>query len=338
MEELVLLTVGLEHHAPYLRLSHDLLASSLRDRRWVLVDNSADEALRPLARERGFDWVKGAAPPPAAACTLEQSQSMHHALGLSCGLSVVSSRYLLILDPDFFLFAHDALDSLLALMKKRKLAAFGAPWTPELHYKWRDAPCMHCLLLDLNEVPKETLRFEPAGNPRANDVMNRAARFTRLFRPLRSLLAPVHQLTTGRIGIGQTRDTGWQIARQLRRHHAGQIGLLSAAVFDRDRFQHPWHLRYDWGWHMERHLPPRWSYLPPADHYRLVEGTDIPDIQFLKLDAYSLHDHIFAVHVRRSRSHFYDADDEAAYIERLSALLRRLAARPPRLNEAFTSD
>src|ERR1044071_9323023 len=99
-EELVLLTVGLPHHAPYLRLSHDLLSPSVHGRRWILVDNSADEALAPLARELGLEWVRGA-PRPADAYI--SAQSMHHALGLDRGLSSVSSRYLLILDPDFFL-------------------------------------------------------------------------------------------------------------------------------------------------------------------------------------------------------------------------------------------
>lgn len=324
MEELTLLTVGLAHHAPYLRLSHDLLASSLRDRRWILVDNSPDEALRPLARERGFEWVKGAALPMDMSA---QAQSMHHALGLERGLAAVTSRYLLILDPDVFLLPANAVGILLARMQKEKLIALGAPWTPELHYKWRDAPCLHCVLLDLEAVPKEALHFEPAENPRADDAINRAARLG-FLRPLRSVLGSVHQLTTGRIGIGQTRDTGWQTAGWLKRHKRGQIGLLPAAVFDRSRFRHPWHLRFDWGWYLERHLPPRWSYLPPADHYRLLENSAIPDIAHLKLDAFCLDERIFALHVRRSRIDFSDTQEESDYIERLSALLLRLAGAP----------
>lgn len=321
--ELVLLTVGLAHHAPYLRLSHELLASSLRGRRWVLVDNSVDEALAPLERECGFEWVKGVAPPADAAAS---GPSMHHALGLRRGLSAVSSRYLLILDPDFFLLAPDALDRILAAMTQRKLVALGAPWTPELHYKWRGAPCLHCLLLDLKSVPKQSLRFEPEEDPQVDDVVNRAARRARSLGPLHALLGPLHQFTTGRIGIGQSRDTGWQVARELTRHHAGNVGLLPAAVFDRERFEHPWHLRYGWGWLVERNLPARWSYLPPADHYDLVEGADVAEIKRLKLDAFDLHDSLFALHARRSRHVFSDEDDEAAYIAQLSALVHKLAA------------
>lgn len=337
MEELVLLTVGLAHHAPYLRLSHALLANSLRGRRWVLVDNSADEALRPLARECSFEWVEGAVLPELAACPPAQVGSMHHALGLTRGLGTVSARYLLVLDPDFFLLSEGALAALVARMKNENLVALGAPWTAELHYKWRRAPCLHCLLLDLKQIPKEALRFEPADNQRANDPINRA-RFARLFRPWRPVLGSLHQLTTGRIGIGQSRDTGWQLAGWLLRHHADRIGLLPAAVVGRSRFRHPWHLRYGWGWHFEQLLPQRWSYLPPTDHYRLSEGADLSDIGHLGLDAFYLKDRIFALHVRRSRSIFADAGEEAAYIERLSELLHRLAAAPAEPNEASTPE
>jgi hypothetical protein len=327
MEELALLTVGLAHHAPYLRLSHGLLAGGLQGRRWILVDNSPDRALRAVAQDCGFHWIEGAAAPePDAGAPFHAIGSFHHALGLSRGVDAASARYLLILDPDFFLLGEGVVSTLLARMRDEGLVALGVPWTPELHYKWRGAPCMHCLLIDLEQIPKDALQFEPSSGPSMNKTVDRYARFARLFRPLRPLLSPVHQVTTGRIGIGHSCDTGWQLARWLLQHHADRIGLLPAAVEDRRRFRHPWHLRYGWGWNLERHLPERWSYLPPADHYRLIEGADIADLVRFGLDAFCLDDRIFAVHVRRSRALFTDAAAEAAYVDRLSELLNRLAA------------
>ena len=335
MEELALLTVGLTHHAPYLRLSHGLLAEGLRGRRWLLVDNSPDQALRAVAKECGFLWIEGVALPEAhAGAPLHAIGSFHHALGLSRGVDAASARYLLILDPDFFLLGQDAVSTLLARMKDDKLVALGVPWTPDLHYKWRNAPCMHCLLIDLEQIPKEALRFEPSNGLSVNKIVNHYARFARLFHRWRPLLSPVHQLTTGRIGIGHSCDTGWQLARWLLQHHPGRVGLLPAAVVDRRRFRHPWHLRYEWGWNLERYLPQRWSYLPPANHYRLSEGADVSDLVQFGLDAFCLEDNIFAVHVRRSRALFADTAEEAACVERLSELLNRLAAAPRAIEPA----
>jgi hypothetical protein len=335
MEELVLLTVGLAYHAPYLRLSHDLLAGSLHGRRWLLVDNSPNQALRALAQECGFQWIEGAAvPEPDAVLPLHAIGSAHHALGLSQGVAAASARYLLILDPDFFLLATDAVTKLLTRMREEQLVALGVPWTPELHYKWRGAPCMHCLLIDLEQIPKAALRFEPAAVLGVNATVRRYARLARLFRPWRPLLSPVHQLTTGRIGIGHSCDTGWQLARWLLQHHPGRVGLLPAAVVDRRRFRNPWHLRYEWGWNLERHLPQHWSYLPPVDHYRLSEGANVSDLVEFGLDAFCLEDSVFAVHVRRSRALFADTAEEAAYVERLSELLNGLAPAPHAIERA----
>ena len=328
MGELTLLTVGMAHHAPYLRLSHRLLGASLQDWRWILVDNSPDRALETLADEVGFEWIKGApAPEPDADIPPHAIGSLHHALGLNCGVDSVSSRYLLILDPDFLLFNSDALDALLDKMRREHLAALGVPWTPELHYKWRGAPCLHCLLLDLEQVPREALRFEPGNRLGANDAASRYTRLAHLFRPARSLLSPLHQLTTGRIGVSHSRDTGFELAQWLKQHKPERIGLLPAAVIARQRFRHPWHLRHGWGWALEQHLPQRWSYLPPADHYHLSEDGDVSDFVELGLDAFYFEDRIVAVHVRRSRALFADARDEAAYIARLSDALGRRRTR-----------
>jgi hypothetical protein len=332
MEKIALLTVGMAHHAPYLRLSRRLLAEDLKGTRWILIDNSPEKALKGIAEEHGFEWIEGpAAPEPRADFPPHAIGSLHHARGLRRGIDAVTSRYLLIIDPDFLLLIRNAVGALLDKMRRDSLAALGVPWTPELHYKWRGAPCLHCLLLDLEQVPREALRLEPGNRLGANDTASRYTRLAQLLRPARSLLSPLHQLTTGRIGVGHSRDTGFALAQWLKQHKPERIGLLPAAVFDRQRFSHPWHLRHGWGWALEQHLPQRWSYLPSSDHYRLSEGEDLSDIAELGLDIFYLEEHILAVHVRRSRALFAGAWDEAAYIERLSAALeRRKTQCPPR--------
>jgi hypothetical protein len=329
MEEIAILTVGMAYHAPYLRLSRQLLATDLQSTRWILVDNSPDKALKSLAEECGFEWIEGpAAPEPGADFPPQAIGSLHHARGLHRGVAAVRSRYLLILDPDFLLLGRNAMGALLDKMRRESLAALGVPWTPELHYKWRGAPCLHCLLLDLEQVPRQALRFEPCNRIGGNDAATRYTRIAQLLPPARFGLSPLHQLTTGRIGIGHSRDTGFALAQWLKRHKPKQIGLLPAAVVDRRRFRHPWHLRHQWGWALEQHLPQRWSYLPPASHYRVSEGEDVSDIAELGLDAFYLEECILAVHVRRTRAAFAKSGDEVAFLKRLSdALERRKAQR-----------
>lgn len=328
MGEVTILTVGMPYHGPYLRLSHRLLAREVQQKRWIVVDNSSNQALKELGEECGFEWISGpAAPQLGVHFPPHAIGSLHHALGLNRGIDAVRSRYLLILDPDFLLLSGGAIGSLLNEMKRHNLVAIGVPWTPELHYKWRGAPCLHCLLLDLDQVPREALRFEPGNCASAKDAVGRYVRLAQSLRPARSLLSPLHQLTTGRIGIGSSRDTGFALAEWLKRHKPGQIGLLPAVVVDQRRFRHPWHLRHRWGWILEQGVPQPLSYLPPSDHYRLTKGEDIAEIAELGLDAFCLENRIFAVHVRRSRAGFADAREEAAYICRLSEFIEKRGMR-----------
>jgi hypothetical protein len=326
MQDRAILTVALAHHARYLRLSRQLLADDLAGWRWILVDNSPDQALRGLANELGFEWLQG--PPfPASAPGVPPHAvgSIHHAQGLACGLERVQARYLLILDPDFLLVPADALSRLTREIEERQLFALGAPWTPELHYKWRDAPCLHCLLLDLEHVPRSALHFEPDAVVRPEEPVQRYSALARSLGSIRRLLSPVHQLTTGRIGIGHSRDTGYQVARWLLAHGAGRVGLLPAAVVGRERFEHPWHMRFAWGWWLEKRLPARWSYLPSDDHYRLVDAnTSAAELGRLGIDVFLLQDSVLGVHVRHSRSQFGNPADELAFIDRLAAALKKV--------------
>lgn len=85
------------------------------------------------------------------------SASKNHGRGLNTLLPFIDTRFVLFLDPDFFMFAPISLS--LAHMEQEELAFWGAPY-----YKGRRLelfPAAFCQFVDLDKVDKNSLDFMP---------------------------------------------------------------------------------------------------------------------------------------------------------------------------------
>jgi putative sugar O-methyltransferase len=71
------------------------------------------------------------------------------------------TRYLLILDPDFFILRENWITEVCKHIETKKLWFFGATWHPKWFSKYRYFPSVHCMLIDTHNVKCQELDFTP---------------------------------------------------------------------------------------------------------------------------------------------------------------------------------
>jgi hypothetical protein len=144
-----------------LAVQHEWLDRLNRGRpiaRWIVMENSAlEDPFRLSKHDQRFHVLPGAKRPQG----VEHPASHQHAKALNRALPLIDTRYLLVIDPDFFPVQRDWVPRLLAHVERRRLAFFGAPWHPRWYRKWRRFPCSHFLLIDLEQVDRDELDFVP---------------------------------------------------------------------------------------------------------------------------------------------------------------------------------
>lgn len=152
----------------YLNLNWDLTVAALGRRpRWIVSDNDAPEitaiaGVSPL--DPGFEVVEGVSKYyciPRAQQLRVGANNVQHGLSLNNAVKKAieyGDRYLLLLDPDFFIIP--SLDTVIEYMQKKGLAYFGAPYlseTPLVH----NCPVAFCLFIDMEKRIPGPLNFEP---------------------------------------------------------------------------------------------------------------------------------------------------------------------------------
>jgi hypothetical protein len=127
------------------------------DFRWLIVDNHHDFQESGFVDNQNVQIIEG----DPATNQGKLKGSYHHAQALNKALNYVSTRYLLIIDPDFFIVHKDWIAEALQHVSKNNLSFWGAPWYPSLRWKRRYFPTVSCLLIDLKKISKNWLDFTP---------------------------------------------------------------------------------------------------------------------------------------------------------------------------------
>lgn len=186
--------------------------------RWIVVENSSsDSLLRVIPGTDDVIVLDGAASeqrPYAAA-------SYHHAAGLHLGIKAVTTRFLLVLDPDFYIIRYAWITEVLDYMIRESLSILGAPWHPSRYKKWRYFPCAHCTFYDLKRIEKELLDFQPDYDefPRMDKKHGRLTKkLIRLFDPLK---------LRERGFIGHSADTGYRIFKRFYRDEQYKVACFT---------------------------------------------------------------------------------------------------------------
>ncbi len=201
--ELTICTVSYKS-TEWLRLNLDLVKRLNPDTRfhWLVAENSPSDSTTRLDRcEPGFEVFEGA----AYEARSYGSASYHHAAGLDIITRLASTRYLLILDPDFFIIRRNWMEDIIAHMRSRNVAMLGAPWHPKRPSKFRYFPCAHCTFIDLHKIRRDMLDFSPDYEGDPAWISNKKHHRSRV----NSLIARFTFAKRRRIGIA--RDTGWRL-------------------------------------------------------------------------------------------------------------------------------
>lgn len=164
LRELTICSVSF-HSGLHLQLNWELTTRVCGLVRWVVVQNGPPEPLDT------FEVLPGVARPhlplPSGNARVNGA-SYHHALALNSALSRLTSRFVLFLDPDFFIVP--ALGELLDYMVRRELAFFGAPYAIDpARPRLQGFPCAFCMLVDASRVDVRGFDFLPDAN--RQDVM-----------------------------------------------------------------------------------------------------------------------------------------------------------------------
>jgi hypothetical protein len=298
---------------------------------WLVVDNSGNglEGFFPES-DRRFVPVQGVDPSRLSI----NHPSYHHAAGLHAALPLIRTRFVLILDPDFYVVRRHWLVEIPAHMRHRGLAFFGATWHPRWPTKYRYFPAVHCLFIDSSVVPLTTLDFTPCLAP-PSTAAARKARLSglRWLGPARwlwaLLAAPSRERRRRHIGV--SRDTGWRVFERFcgRRDLAWETSQ-PVVRFDRDFATLP-HLRFSIGRHFERLFPENISYLPARPHYYATSGfveQGWPDASGAGWEEHLWRGAPFGVHVRKTMLDRQSPQrDRGAELSLLQRILAEACAR-----------
>lgn len=156
--DLTICTVSYKHkrhlllnHATLLRLN----PKNTSPIPWLVVENFSGESADKLKDgQEKFELLPGSNDTSLGA-------SHHHAAALNSLIKHVQSRYILVLDPDFYLLLPHWIETVLTHMREQNIAFFGVPWHPKYVENYRYFPAVHCMFIDLEQVPVETLDFRP---------------------------------------------------------------------------------------------------------------------------------------------------------------------------------
>lgn len=156
MVDITVCTVSF-HNAPYLRLNWHL-CEHLNDGdsgvSWIVAENTPEGASDRLAPDNPhFTVIPGEGP--------GLRPNFQHTLALHRCLDLVKTRYLLVLDPDFYLVRPHWVRDVVEHMQREKLTFFGVPWHPKFSDKYRYFPAIHCFFVDLEKIDRSELDFRP---------------------------------------------------------------------------------------------------------------------------------------------------------------------------------
>lgn len=145
-------------HARHLALNHDLL-TRLNPREWGRVDWMVAENAAEGQPDRVVDTASFLVLPGSN--ERSRGASHHHASALNGLLPHVKTRFLLVLDPDFYILRPGWLQEVETHMRHEGLAFFGVPWHPRYTENYRYFPAVHCMFIDRKFVRLEDVDFSP---------------------------------------------------------------------------------------------------------------------------------------------------------------------------------
>lgn len=303
--DVTIVTVAGPSDAPYLHANFALMERMMDhdNKHLVVIDNNKTASGSGLENLRNFgvEILDGVAQDTSLPIRYRASYQHAAALGQFIQTYRLKTRYVLIMDPDFYVITQNWIRRIQNHMTTHNLAFFGAPWHPQWYNKYRYFPCVHHLWIDTQAIDVATLDFTP-------DLTEPAITASALPSLLHPPLRPLARLTINRLAISQARDTGYRIHRQYHASpcHAAEILQPVALPNQKDR---RWEHFF---------LPDRLCYQPKRPDY--VASTNfsahgLPDLRMLGWEEFLWQGAPFGFHLRRFGKGHHDIKTELAQLK-----------------------
>ena len=211
------LTIGCVSYksAPYVALNQRLtrFLNPGTAVQWIVVTNDTKKPARVAPQLAADTVLLGRAP---ADRSQDFPKGRHHAAGLQQIIERVATRFLLVLDPDFFIVRPNWIADCLAHMETHGLSFFGAAHHPRRATKFRYFPSVMCTFVDLSRVNRHDLDFNPGRYHHLTASGRRERRERRQGHQLvpTTVARIVREVRhfAGRPGyVGKVQDTGYRI-------------------------------------------------------------------------------------------------------------------------------
>jgi hypothetical protein len=246
--------------------------------RWIVVDNTPEAGLG-LSGSDGVEILPG-----VARLRGRDMGSLHHASALQKAFDEVRTRFVLFLDPDFYVVRRDWIAGVLSHVSEHEVAIFGSVWHPRWFWQYRRFPSVHFMLVDLERVPRETIDLAPAI---AGD---------RWWRFINRHKTPLPDVLRDTLKATRIRDTGWRLHRRYRDDPSVRVETLVL------HWSPPEDGRLRWERRLSGVLPDSWRKYP-ADLAGFTEasflGARWPDAYKLGWEEHFWQGEPFAVHLRK---------------------------------------
>jgi len=207
--------------------------------RWIIVDNTPASDLS-ITDDSVVEVLPGVAPPES-----RDRGSLHHALALEKALRQVQTRFVLLLDLDFYVVREDWTSTVLAHVREREIGIFGAVWNPRWFYQYRGFSSVHFMLIDLDRIPLTDIDLKPSID---NDLW---------WGVINDDSLPWPRLLRETLKAGRCRDTGWRFYRRYHHHLGVNVETLVP------HYGSPASGRYRWESRLAAMLPHSWRKYPP---------------------------------------------------------------------------
>ncbi len=274
---------------------------------WRIAENAAINAKDRITAGHGPFVIE----PGSTETSL--GASYQHADALNTLVRKTETRYLLVLDPDFYILRPNWVDTIPEYMARHELSFFGTPWHPRYSRNYRYFPAVHCMFIDLEKVGTHELDFLPE-----------LGRIEMAGSPTKGFLDRIGYLANRR---RVPWDTGVRIFERFA-NQTSQPAECTTPVFRLDPFHYPDFDAGNWKHRLiEAVLPERYCYIPKRRNTYTHSGfserswvsSPLPD----RWEESLWQDHPFGLHVRRSFN--AGGRDKQAETEFLEQVLAELA-------------
>jgi hypothetical protein len=283
-----IVTVTMAQHLPYLMsMKKKILNSDFRF--WYIVNNESRINLENLDDDKVI-LVNG---PTNKYKFMINGSSIHHSQGLKLGIESVDSEWLIILDPDFFVFDWAVIPKIIEHAEKNNLKIIGTNWFPTwagkrinsitLHF----AVC-HSSIFDGNFewFPREFL-----------DVPIESPNYSKYIKSLGKKLIKsnicffIFWITFGRFRLNKLYDTG----ASLEKHFDDKTGEMFTIGITRNQIREMFRFLPVKFWLVaEKFIPRRFSYFP--NKMKLIDHK-VPSV-LSSAEHFYFNNELLGVHLR----------------------------------------